>query len=330
MLAAAAGRPEFLPSWWGPAAFGPALGLVLGLIVFMRIMLGRPPKARAVHEHGRVIGFLGPMGSGKTYSAVRAAWQNIEAGADVYTNFTMHLRHEVECDSDCELPVVDGAGRWHRVTTMDEVAELRGEFVTTRGRKKCVRRFVCIIDEVQDLLSSDHGGLSDTARFGIKNIRKNGGDLTWTSQSEGGVHARLKALTNQYAVCSSFQTRKGPKFTVTYYERENLRKAGKELFTTKYRFDPVIGDLYDTAEIVVPDDDYVDERLAAVLATAGIGAHGRTDGRRRSPAGAGGTRQGGPSSGRLTTPRPAQPLVVGGTSEAWGRGGAVGPPSANP
>lgn len=328
MLAAAAAeasRPGFLPSWWGPHVFGPALGLVLVLIVAGRVLMRRPPKVRAVHEAGRVVGFLGRMGSGKTYAAVRAAHQNLAAGCDVYTNFTMHLRHEDGCPADCDLPVLEGAGRWHRIASMDEVGSIRGEFEVVRGRKRCTRRFVLILDEVQDLLSSDHGGLSDTARFTIKNIRKFGGDMYWTSQSEGGVHSRLKLLTNQYAVCASYRKGKGRAFSATYYDSEDLRKKGRELFTAKYRFEPLIGDLYDTSEIVVPEDDYVDERLRVVLDATGVGAPGRGAARGTRAAarsGPGRARQAKQTHTQTLTPRPdaASVLVVGGPSEVWRRG----------
>jgi hypothetical protein len=287
MLVASEALP-WLP-WWaeGRVVWKAFLGVVI-LTLLGRVLLRRPTKVRATDESGRVVGYIGRMGSGKTYAAVRSAHAHLLAGCDVYTNFSMHLRHDELCPEDCELPVIEGAGKWRLIRTMDQVAGLRGEFEVVRGRRRCTRRFVIILDEVQDLLSSDHGKLSDTARYTIKNLRKFGGDLLWTSQSEGGVHARLKALTNQYGVCSSEKARGGRKFKVTYYDPETLRKPGKALFATTYRMEGEIGDLYDTSEIVVPESGYVDERLAVVLSATGIGDRATDEptkeaGRRRAP-----------------------------------------------
>jgi hypothetical protein len=319
----------WLPSWAGPGTMWKVVGGVLLLAVVGRALLHRPPKLRVLTESGRVTGYIGRMGSGKTYAAVRSAYDHLAAGADVYTNFTMHLEHrtgEDHCPHDCELPVLANAGRWQLVRTMDDVGKLRGEFETVRGRKVCVRRFVVILDEVQDLLSADHGGLSDTARFTIKNLRKFGGDLLWTSQSDGGVHRRLKDLTNQYGVCSSARSRKGRTFKVAYFDPENLRKAGKQLYTIKYSIEPRIAGLYDTSEIVVPEEEYVDDRLSVVLDATGVGVKKRGDVR--------GTSTAHRSSGQATkraTPRPASgPVVVGGMSEGWARRGVTIPTAPEP
>lgn len=258
--------PTFVTSgkvWW-------LVGLVVVWIVFVKVMMARPPKVRALQLHGRVSGYIGPMGQGKTYTMVRSAILQLKAGADVYTNFWLHLRHEEgRCEPDCELPVIETAGRWGYVASIDEVAMLSGEFNTVRGRRRCVRRFVVMIDEVQDWLSADGTGgkLGPTQRVTIKNLRKRGGDFLWTAQSLGQVHAALKRLTNEFFVCRTKVDWLGRRvfWAACWSAADEIGKEDRRVYTMRHRFDPAVGELYDSSEQVIPDEEYQDERLRRVL-----------------------------------------------------------------
>lgn len=234
-----------------------AVGCVAGW-AFLR----RAPMVRPLGEAGKVTAVKGRMGSGKSMFAMTMAVRQLEAGAYVATNFTMHVAHSSECQVGCKRPLFPGA-RWTLFRSLDDLAELKGDFEWSGGRRKCVRRVVVVIDEAQDLISADARSLPAVARFVLKNMRKNGIDLYWLTQDDGGVHKRLKSLTNEFVYCRSA---KGRIFYAYFYDTaEKWGKPKRHTFVMKYKLDPRIASAYDTAEIIVPDVALMDERLTRAV-----------------------------------------------------------------
>ena len=204
--------------------------VVGGLATVLGVVGARREHKLAVRGgSGKVVGIVGRMGSGKSYMAVRMAYQRLMAGANVCTNFSMKLPPELQ-------------ERWREFGGWDDFAVLENAVV--------------IIDEAQLYAPSNKTLVFPTvARWKLAQARKFGLDVYWISQHEARVNSILRDLTHMIYVCSSWA---GGRYFVAYgYEPEEMRKKGKHIDRKSYKFDLAIGELYDTLQILDADDHLV-------------------------------------------------------------------------
>lgn len=241
MIGAAANPLGFWPVWLTPQVMWGSFGGLVVLGAGLWLLSTRPSRPRPICEAGRVIGVVGLMGSGKSYMAVRLAAAQLDAGADVASNFSMHLDAK-------------SGGQWRLFRDFADFAELTGDVDPDTGKIR--RRMVVIIDEAHLLApSNEPNALSRVARWKISQARKFGLDIYWISQHESKVAKPLRDLTTHLYVCKSTGRGKGLRFSATAYDPATARKAGKELFRVAYRFEERIARMYDTLEIVEGSDD---------------------------------------------------------------------------
>ncbi|MHB8463452.1 MAG: zonular occludens toxin domain-containing protein [Acidimicrobiales bacterium] len=202
--------------------------LVVSAICFVLAKAGgRRERRQAVSGGaGRVVGIVGRMGSGKSYMAVRLAYNRLLAGARVCTNFTMNLPPEL-------------AKNWRQFRGWEDFAEL----------ENCI----VIIDEAQ-LYAPSNKVLSfpTVARWKLAQARKFKLDVYWISQHENRVNSVLRDLTHMIYVCQAWLG--GKTFMAYGFEPENIRKKGQHIDRQTYRFKQKIGDLYDTLQILDADE----------------------------------------------------------------------------
>jgi RecA/RadA recombinase len=214
----------------GVAVWGPVIGaaVVLGLLV---VWLDHRKDKNKKHKGGQVIGVVGRMGSGKSYFAVKMAYNRLLAGVTVVTNFTMHFDH---------LPNGEAlAKNWRQFSGWDQFAELENAVV--------------IIDEAHLYApSSKHIDFPMIARFKMSQARKFKLDVYWISQHEDRVNRTLRDLTSMIFVCESFFG--GTTFKALGYEPEKVRRKDQHIERRGYRIDLNIANLYDTLQILDFDD----------------------------------------------------------------------------
>lgn len=219
-----------LPGWFRYttyAGFGIfALLLVLGLVLAVWRVSNRSKTS------GIVVGIIGRMGAGKSYAAVRMALDRLERGVDVCSNFTI----------DTTKLKTKNPGNWRPFYGLEDFATLRD----------CV----VIIDEA-DLYAPSHQHLyfPPEARMAFKFARKHRLDIYWLTQHEDRVNKTVKALTNVMRLTEAYFG--GRMFVVTEWEPERFRKPKKHLSRYRYFRRQWISDLYDTAEIIEPDEHFM-------------------------------------------------------------------------
>jgi len=214
---------DFKPLGLTPIAFMVATFVLLAVVLLGGVVLRMARERSAVSNiGGEVVGVVGRPGSGKTYWCVRLAYSRLKAGANVATNFTMTLPPEL-------------AARWQPFTGWEDLMDLHD----------CV----VIIDEAH-LMAPSHKSwsLPDEARWKLSQCRRFGLDVYWVSQHESRVNIALRQLTNYVWMCNSF--RHGKSFRARCYEPEKLGKEGKHLEIRRYKFDPEIGKLFDSWQIL--------------------------------------------------------------------------------
>lgn len=240
-----------------------ALAVVAGVLLwlFMRASDARARRKNDAHTAGRVIGFVGQMGTGKTYTAVSIAHRRLQAGANVWTNFKLNLPAEY-------------ADRWFQFRTWHDIIEAEDA--------------VIIIDEAHLLAPSGRMDFPMAAKSKLSQARSYGLDLYWISQHESRVNKQLRDLTNFIFKCE--QTLGGKGFKAKAFEMENLRrKSAKPLYVRRVKRTKTIDALYNTLEILDFDDlvESEDVEVAERMRAARDRRNDKTTGARAS---------GGPSS----------------------------------
>ena len=201
-----------------------AVAVALVLVVVLRALIVVKTRRLSRSTAGRVVGVVGQMGTGKSYAAVKMAAERLSLGVDVYSNFSMNVPDEWE-------------GTWRPFSSWLQFASIRDAVV--------------IIDEAHLYAPSyAHARFPQPARTALAFARKNGLDVYWISQHEDRVNRTLRDLTNEISVC----TKRGNRFVLTTWPSEVVRRRGEHVMRQSYRFDPAIGDLYDTGEIIAPDE----------------------------------------------------------------------------
>jgi hypothetical protein len=235
------------------------VGLVL-LAVFRRGSEG------ATGGTGKVVGVVGRMGSGKTLFAVRLAHRRMSRGANVRTNFTMHLTN-LHPDRPCP-PKCEESGRcscerprriWNQAGTKRYrsrcLCQMRAKWSQWHGWEELVglRNAVVIVDEAHIMAPSlNPHAIPEAAKWALSMARKHRVDLYWISQHEDRVTKALRDLTNVLYHCTAWYGAKV--FLAKGYEPERMRKKNEHLERIYHTLRMRTADLYDTLEVMRPDE----------------------------------------------------------------------------
>lgn len=220
-------------------------------------------RAGVDQTRGRVVGITGRMGSGKSYMACRLAWRRMSHGANVITNFSMHLGCQLNACScgkgDCSAKrrrhkrkgcACTMAARWRRFHDWPDLL--------------VANNAVVIIDEA-DLYapSHDYNAITDEVRWKLKMARKHGLDIYWIAQGPNRVNSILRGtLTNEIAVCRSWFN--GLYFSAKFYEPESVGRRNKHTARIGYRMNKKVADLYDTLETIEGSEYAGDDTMSNV------------------------------------------------------------------
>lgn len=220
---------------------------------------------------GKVIGIVGRMGSGKTYMSIVIAYGYVLAGHDVRTNFTMKLPKKFYdaristtgvYTNEAKRAIEEERGtEWWQCFPRISVP---WEYFTGWEQFADLSNCVVIIDECQ-LYAPSYKPLAFPliARWKLAMARKFHLDVYWISQHEDRVNSTLKHLTNMIYVCNAWFGAKW--FSAKGYEPEYVRRKGKHIARRSYRFNLETASLYDTLEILTPDEHLGDEKQSARL-----------------------------------------------------------------
>lgn len=292
----------------------PLLGVALLFLIVMVFVAIRPGEKISGRLGGKVVGIVGRMGSGKTYMAVMIAYQHLLAGHDVRTNFTMVLPKKFyraristtgvqTAGAREELKNARKEGRQAHSLWFDCLprASVPWEYFTGWEQFAELDNCVVVIDESQ-LYAPSYKPLAFPliARWKLAMARKFKLDVYWVSQHEDRVNATLKHLTNIIYVCNAWFGSRW--FSAKGYEPEYVRRVKKHIARKSYKFKLANAQLYDTLEIITPDEHLGDEKVLANLA----GIHGiaeKYQGRRPGDYGpcVGTTQKGSPCSRRAAS-----------------------------
>lgn len=242
--------------------------IFLSIVAFFTLRAG---EKIAHNLGGKVVGITGRMGSGKTYMAVLIAHQHLMAGHDVRTNFTMKLAQRFY------EPRISSTGVWtdhgKRAAEHGDIAywwdciprvSVPWQYFTGWDQFADLSNCVVTIDEAQ-LYAPSYKPLAFPliARWKLAMARKFHLDVYWISQHEDRVNSTLKHLTNIIYVCNAWLG--AAYFSAKGYEPEYVRRKGKHIARKSYKFNLANAQLYDTLEILTPDEHLGDEKQSAKL-----------------------------------------------------------------
>lgn len=295
---------------------------VLGFVCAFIIVFGATSGAgKSSIRPGSVVGIVGRMGSGKSYFAVRMAYNLLKTGgADVASNFTMRLD---QAGVKGEHTLLCGEDVW------DQIATLQGK-LNEDGRTR--RPLVVIIDEAHNVApASQSFKFPVAARWKLSMGRKFGIAVVWISQHEDRVNKTIRDLTNAIYVCNAWFDHLA--FSAKGYEPEKMRRKDQHIDRKFYFFKSRIAAMYDTLEVLEIDDHLLDDQAQRAVAV------GRAYNASRQAARSRGPERSEDRSGRASrraapkaAPKPVPASVGGGSREAEGqRSGALdAPDTASP
>lgn len=242
------------PDWFGDLT---KLAMyVFALVPIMMIGSALMTSRARGKTSGQVIGIVGLMGGGKTYNAVRLGYERMRKGVPVVSNVVFD-----------EAALGEVGALWSPFRGWDDLINVRDS--------------VIIIDEAHIYARGGTRPLPLVAQISLSQARHHRNDIYWISQNEGRVHKQLRELTNVLILTESWFG--GRLFVQRGWEPEKFRKAKKQLFRRFVWFSMKIGKLYDTHEMVRPDEYALagdDAKSVAALRRAGFlqddGADGDT------------------------------------------------------
>lgn len=189
----------------------------------------------------KIIAYIGGIGSGKTLSMVKYAYEKYLSGRDIYSNLRLNF------------PDKKGSGK---------IEYLNGKFFKDYTTSKFnVRNAVILIDEAHVFLSC-RNSMSNTnkifSRF-ITQARKRSVDMVYTTQDKsallfidsGQVDKNLRRLTDFIVFCNNLnKTFSGGKeyFVQTMHDNYGIKLSMKKFLGNPYF------KLFDTNEIISFDD----------------------------------------------------------------------------
>lgn len=170
-----------------------------------------------------IIGYIGNIGSGKTLSMVKRAYEQYKRGKKIYANFKLNFPYE---------PL-----------TMDKLMDMKND--NTDLKDSCV-----LIDEAHIYLDSRRSAskVNVVLSYFVLQSRKKSCDIYFTTQFIGQVDKRLRDPAHIYVLCKTRQINSTTHITLNILE---LRKVeGNETKLKAFVSNPYF-ELYDTNEIVV-------------------------------------------------------------------------------
>jgi len=165
--------------------------------------------------------FIGPMGSGKTYSLVEVAKRKLEQGRRVYTNAGF---------------VVQGC---------EELRDVEEFAILPPGS-------VFLLDEAQNVFNARlYASFPPMMTYRASQLRKDDLEFYWSSQHEDSVDVTFRRLTQAFWHCRAIT---GRAFVRALYPPEQFRKQGERPRRREWRrIRMEVADLYDTkGKVSVP------------------------------------------------------------------------------
>lgn len=183
---------------------------------------------------GRVRGYVGRMGAGKSYSAVRDALGVLRTGGLVCSNGAL------------VNPYSSNGSRVVQFSSWEQFVMLRDCHV--------------LLDEAHLWAPSwDPKALPWSVRAKIAHLRKFGVSLTWVTQHEDRISTSLRQASTEIVVMSVLYLGV-PVFKASHYEPEHVRQHKASVLRRWYRFDRRVASAFDSQEVYeiaslrVPDD----------------------------------------------------------------------------
>lgn len=169
-----------------------------------------------------IIAYLGNIGSGKTLSMVKKAYEQFKRGKTIYSNFKLNFPYK-------EL-------------TLDILLDMRSKDFDLKNS-------VILIDEAHIYLDSRRSAskINLIISYFILQSRKKSCDIYYTTQFIDQVDKRLRQTSHAYILCKTRHINQVTTITLNTIE---LRKVeGSKIIYKAFKSNPYF-DMYDTNEIV--------------------------------------------------------------------------------
>lgn len=170
-----------------------------------------------------ILGFVGNIGSGKTLSMVKKAYEQFKRGKTIYSNFHLKFPH---------IPL-----------TLEILLDMK-------ENNTDLANSVVLIDEAHIYLDSRRSAskVNVILSYFVLQSRKMSCDIYYTTQFIGQVDKRLRDPSHAYILCKTREVNDELTITLNII---NLRKVeGDEIIYQSFISNPYFN-MYDTNEVVV-------------------------------------------------------------------------------
>jgi hypothetical protein len=169
-----------------------------------------------------ILGYVGNIGSGKTLSMVKKAYEQYKRGKTIYSNFKLNFPY---------IPI-----------TLEKLLDMKADNTSLLNS-------VLLIDEAHIYLDSRRSAskVNVILSYLILQSRKMSCDIYYTTQFIGQVDKRLRDTSHAYILCKTREIRKGLNITLNII---NLRKVEGDEQKLQSFISNNYYDLYDTNEII--------------------------------------------------------------------------------
>ncbi len=199
-----------------------------------------------------VTGYIGDYGAGKTYNAVRDAWEAKQQGRAVFSNLQGLIDHRVKWSPFAYDDTLRRVGMWEPVNYKTFGQRWSDGVLRTFEEVTRLDNAIFLCDEVEAWFhATNYRDVSPKVMRFLNQQRKRGVDVWWTAPTNGMVYNQLRDTTSMIWRCEKY-------FSRCVMSCEDLRKGqrdtGRKLGNRVRKLDKSIFDLYDTREIVGSSD----------------------------------------------------------------------------